>query len=168
MKKISAVYKITNTVTGDFYIGSSIDVKRRWKEHKHPSRWNRYPSNPMYLDFQKYGIDKFEFQILEEAEIASLKEAEQRFIETLHPVYNNYNAKGLNVKRQKKYKKEYHKSYDKTEKARKSHKKADKKYNNKLCLYNSEILTLCALASRFQRAGIEHYTKEAGKYIIKN
>ena len=37
--KISAVYKITNTVTGDFYIGSSKDVKQRWKEHKWPSKW---------------------------------------------------------------------------------------------------------------------------------
>lgn len=28
MEKISAVYKIVNEVTGDFYIGSSVDVKR--------------------------------------------------------------------------------------------------------------------------------------------
>lgn len=27
MNKISAVYKITNTVTGDFYIGSSKNAK---------------------------------------------------------------------------------------------------------------------------------------------
>ena len=32
--KTSAVYKITNTITGDFYIGSSKDVKRRWAVHK--------------------------------------------------------------------------------------------------------------------------------------
>ena len=34
MKKISGVYKITNTVTGDFYIGSSKDVKDRLQEMK--------------------------------------------------------------------------------------------------------------------------------------
>ena len=32
-EKIIGVYKITNTITGDFYIGSSKDVKRRWKVH---------------------------------------------------------------------------------------------------------------------------------------
>ena len=29
MEKICAIYKITNTITGDFYIGSSKDVKQR-------------------------------------------------------------------------------------------------------------------------------------------
>ena len=68
MNKISAVYKITNTITGDFYIGSSNDVKRRWKEHKCPSYLKNYPNNPMYLDMQKYGLDKFDFQVIEEVE----------------------------------------------------------------------------------------------------
>ena len=31
---ICAVYKIINTITGDFYIGSSKNVKKRWAEHK--------------------------------------------------------------------------------------------------------------------------------------
>ena len=65
-EKISAVYKITNTITKDFYIGSSKNVKHRWAEHKRPSTWNRCPNNKMYQDFQKYGIDKFVFEILSE------------------------------------------------------------------------------------------------------
>ena len=28
MRKVSGIYKITNSVTTDFYIGSSIDVKK--------------------------------------------------------------------------------------------------------------------------------------------
>lgn len=35
-EKISAVYKIVNEVTGDFYIGSSKNVKNRWADHKKP------------------------------------------------------------------------------------------------------------------------------------
>lgn len=42
MKKVCAVYKIVNNKTGDFYIGSSVDCKRRWAEHRKPSRWNTY------------------------------------------------------------------------------------------------------------------------------
>ena len=64
MDKIIGVYKITNTVTGDTYIGSSINVKRRWKVHKNPSTWKLYPSNKMYKDFASYGLDKFTFSVL--------------------------------------------------------------------------------------------------------
>ena len=39
MNKISAVYRIVNTVTNDFYIGSSKNVKKRWQSHKNPSNW---------------------------------------------------------------------------------------------------------------------------------
>ena len=33
-QKISGVYKITNKINGKFYIGSSINIKRRWESHK--------------------------------------------------------------------------------------------------------------------------------------
>ena len=45
--KISAVYRITNTVTGDFYIGSSKNVKLRWAQHKFPWRGNDKPDNQL-------------------------------------------------------------------------------------------------------------------------
>ena len=198
MEKISAVYKITNTITKDFYIGSSKDVKNRWISHKCPSTWKKRPNNQLYKDMQKYGIDKFDFQILEKAGIEQLKEKEQKFIETLKPTYNSINAKGLDVERRKKnkkeykksekykkYQKEYQKEYDKKhyqqnrEKYKKYQKeyyqqksdkckKHQKEYDNQLCSYNSEILTLCALATRFIKAGIEHPTKEAKKYLLNN
>lgn len=64
MNKISAVYKIVNTVTGDFYVGSSRNVKKRWRAHKSPSNWKEEPNKLLYIDMQKYGVDKFRFQIL--------------------------------------------------------------------------------------------------------
>ena len=173
--KISGVYKITNAITGDFYIGSSKNIKRRWREHKYTSRWNRCSNNPMYIDMRKYGVDKFEFEILEEVEIEKLKETEQQFIETLKPTYNRCNAKGLNVERYKETKKEYMKEYHKTDKgkeAQKKYQKSDKrkkyqnKYNNQLCYYNGETITLHALSIRFLRKGIIHPVLEAKKYLL--
>ena len=116
MEKISAVYKITNTITGDFYIGSSNNVKRRLTAHKCKSTWNNHPNNPMYQDMKQYGTDKFAFEILEVVEEDSLKEKEQEFIEKLKPTYNNYYAKGWDIERCKEYQKEYHKEYKKTDK----------------------------------------------------
>ena len=138
MNTISGVYKITNTITGDFYIGSSKNVKQRWAAHKIPSTWKRFPNNPMYQDMQKYGIDKFAFEILEEVEIEKLKEIEQQFIEKLQPTYNQMNAKGWNIERRKEYMKEYSKSdkfketqkkYRKSNKGKEAHKKSQNKYN---------------------------------------
>ena len=162
--KICGIYKITNTITGDCYIGSSKNVKRRWTAHKCPSVWKNNPNNPMYIDMQKYGVDKFEFQILEVVEEESLKETEQQFIEKLQPTYNSNNAKGLNIERLK----ETNKKYEKSDKRKESHRKANKKYHNQLCLYNGQTLTLNALKMRFMRKGIEHPTQEAKKYLIKN
>ena len=162
MNKIIGVYKITNTITGDFYIGSSKNIKERWREHKWSSTWNRCKSNPMYQDMQKYGTDKFAFEILTEVEIDKLKEAEQYFIETLKPIYNNYYANGLNIERCK----EYQKEYQKTEKGKDSHRKSNNKYSNQLCFYNNETLTLGALRTRFRSQGIPHPVIEAKKYLL--
>ena len=184
MSKISGIYKITNTITGDFYIGSSKNVKQRWRAHKCPSSWNKCPNNPLYLDMNKYGLDKFDFQVIEEVEADKLKEKEQQFIETLKPTYNDRNANGWDIERHKESKKEYQKSdkfkeskkkYQKSDKGKESQKKYQKsdkgkeshnKYNNQLCCYNGETLTLSALRMRFLRQGIPHPTLEAKKYLL--
>ena len=183
--KIIGIYKITNTVTGDFYIGSSKNVKRRWASHKWPSIWDKYPNKQLYQDMQRYGVDKFEFEVLEVVEPEKLKEAEQKFIETLKPAYNNRNANGLNIERCKEAQKKYQKSdkgkksqnkYNKSDKGKKSQnkynksdkgKEAQNKYQNQLCSYNGETLTLHALRERFKRQGIINPTQEAKKYLIK-
>lgn len=148
--KISAVYKITNTITGDFYIGSSKNVKKRWVDHKCKSTWDERPNNPMYLEMQKYGVDSFDFQILEEVEPEHLKQKEQQFIETLKPTYNSNRANGWDV-----------------EKYKKARRKARNKYKNKICFYNGYTITLNTLRERFRRAGTENPTKEAKKYLLE-
>ena len=116
---ISAVYKIMNEVTGDFYIGSSRNVYRRWAEHKYPSTWKNKPNNPMYQDMQKYGVDKFRFQILVPVMPEYLKQVEQEYIEMLKPTYNNNNAKGWDTERYKEYIRKYNQSEKRKESIRK-------------------------------------------------
>ena len=160
--KIIGIYRITNTITGDFYIGSSKNVKKRWTDHKKPSMRKKYPNNPMYLDMQKYGIEKFEFQVIAEVEIDSLKEMEQQFIEALKPTYNDRKANGCDFER---YKKSQNK-YNKSDKGKESHRKAQNKYDNQLCCFNGETITLCALSMRFKKKGIPYPAQEAKKYLI--
>lgn len=75
MNKVSGIYKITNNITGDFYIGGSKDIKMRWKDHKSPSKWARWPGMKLYQAFIKYGLDQFKFEVIEETSM--LKEREQ-------------------------------------------------------------------------------------------
>ena len=175
MEKISAVYKITNTVTNDFYIGSSNNIKRRWNEHKRQSIWNEQPNKQLYQDMQKFGVDKFEFEVLEIVEADKLKEAEQQFIEKLKPTYNNYNAKGWNIERQKEAQRKASRKYEKSDKrkeAKKEYEKTDKRkkyrkeYDNQLCRYNGKTLTLAVLRTRFRRKGLSNPTQEAKKYLL--
>ena len=63
--------------------------------------------------------------------------------------------------------KNINKKYEKSDKGKEAHKKAVNKYYNQLCFYNGETLTLGALRTRFKSQGIEHPTKEAKKYLLK-
>lgn len=183
MNKISGVYKITNNITNDFYIGSSKDVNRRWSGHRCISNWKQRPDSKLYKDMAKYGRDNFKFEIIEET--TELKEREQYFIDLLKPSYNNYNAYGQNIERQT----ETHRSRGRTyyanhkeqclSKSRsyyKSHRnELREKYRTRnkalysmLCLYEGETLTLNALTSRFVKKGIAHARLEAKKYLLDN
>lgn len=156
-KKIQGVYKITNKITGDFYIGSSKDIGYRWSQHKCAYNWKRHPNSLLYKDFQKYGLENFSFEVIEET--TNLREREQYFIDLLNPKYNNYFAKGRSIERAQKRRQ--------SEKGRNSNKEATKKYRNHICLYEGEELTFGALINRFIRRGIPHATIEAKKYQIQ-
>ena len=157
MKKIYIIYKFTNTVTGDFYIGSQ-SIKIRCANQKYQSVWIAIPNYQLSYDMNKYGDDKFDFEILAEVEADKMKEKEQEFIEKLHPTYNQMNVEDLDIERYKKTQKEY----NKTDKC----KTYQKEYYNQLCYYNGETLTLNALGARFRRRGLSNPTAEAKKYLI--
>lgn len=156
--KIAGVYKITNKITGDFYVGSSKDIKLRWANHKSPSAQKRQPNVKLYKDMASYGLDNFTFEIIEET--VDLHNREQYYIEQLKPSYNSKWAKGWNTERYKEIHRRCCKEW------REIHRDERLAYNNRLCLYEGETLTLHALTNRFCRQGIPHPRLEAKKYLI--
>lgn len=76
------IYKITNTVTGDFYIGQTIDFHERELQHK------RDPQPKMRDDVEKYGWDAFKFEVVEECSREELNDKENYYITKLDPAYN--------------------------------------------------------------------------------
>ena len=86
---MTGVYKITNIVTNDCYIGSSINITRRWKQHM--NWFNKAGKNhekPLYVDIRKYGLENFKFEILELCDENELIHVEQKHYEINNHAYN--------------------------------------------------------------------------------
>ena len=62
---ICGIYKITNKQTGDIYIGQSVNIADRWKQHiKCGLGIDASATNKLYNNMQKYGVWNFTFEIL--------------------------------------------------------------------------------------------------------
>lgn len=63
--KSYVVYKIMNTITGDYYIGCTSDLHKR--RIKHLSRFKRrsHSDFPLYRDMEKYGVEAYQWIELE-------------------------------------------------------------------------------------------------------
>ena len=94
------IYKITNTINGKIYIGQSINIKQRWKQHRANASVR---TEAIYLAFQKYGIENFTFEIIEECKEEELDEKEQYYI----GFYDSYNN-GYNMTKGGQYNKDFY------------------------------------------------------------
>lgn len=80
------IYKITNIINGNFYIGMSNNIHRRKMEHFTPK--NILVSRTISKAIKKYGKENFNFEILEECKIEELCDKEIYYIKELKPIYN--------------------------------------------------------------------------------
>ena len=89
MGKICCVYRLTNTITGRFYIGSTINFKSRMKYHRY--NYLRNPNKELGGDIERYGWAAFKAEILEVCTHENVRERERYYIEALKAVENGYN-----------------------------------------------------------------------------
>ena len=61
------IYKITNQKNGMVYIGSSIEVERRWRQHKEASinENDHHYNYPLMIAFREFGIANFTFEVID-------------------------------------------------------------------------------------------------------
>ena len=61
------IYKITNNKNQMVYIGSSIDVERRWRQHKEASinEKDHHYNYPLMIAFREFGIANFTFEVID-------------------------------------------------------------------------------------------------------
>ena len=77
---IVGIYKIENKFNGKVYIGQSIDINRRFKEHKNSLKNNKHHNTHLQYAFNKYGEDNFTFEIIDVCEIDELDALERLYI----------------------------------------------------------------------------------------
>lgn len=84
------IYKIENLINHKIYIGQSIHIEKRWREHC----WKTSDSL-IGRAIKKYGKENFDFQILEETEdFSQLNDLETKYIK----VFDTLAPKGYNLK----------------------------------------------------------------------
>jgi group I intron endonuclease len=98
---ISGIYQIRNTVNGHCYVGSAINIHKRWGEHKRALKQNKHYNFHLQSAWNKYGADSFKFSILETCFSFVLIFREQHYMNLLKPAYNLSPAAGspLGIKR---------------------------------------------------------------------
>lgn len=87
------IYKIENKINGHIYIGQSVHIERRWQDEiRRASNPEDISYNyPLSLALRKYGVDNFDFSVLEECSAEELDEKECYYIHQYNSYYNGYN-----------------------------------------------------------------------------
>lgn len=85
------IYKITNKLNEKSYVGLSVDIEHRWKEHKSQYSWERESGKTLYKAMKKYGVENFTFEVLEECSKEELKQKERYWISAIDSYKNGYN-----------------------------------------------------------------------------
>lgn len=86
IKNQSGVYKITNKVNGKFYIGSSKNLSERFRSHLCTLLKGNSGCRILQAAVKKYGIENFEFSVVEVCD--NYKEKEIEIFSLKMPDYN--------------------------------------------------------------------------------
>jgi group I intron endonuclease len=87
----SGIYKITNTLNGKSYIGSSVNLVKRKNEHFRRLRKNIHENSKLQNAWIKYGETCFIFEIILECPVENLLIEEQTILDEMNSTENGYN-----------------------------------------------------------------------------
>ena len=86
---IQGIYAITNLETGRRYIGSAVNVQKRYSEHRRHLRRGSHHNPPLQRAWVKYGEANFRLTVVEKVERKeNLCEVEQSYLDRERGLYN--------------------------------------------------------------------------------
>ena len=90
---MACIYKITNLVNDKVYIGKTLKTaEERWKEHCREYKKERCEKRPLYRAMNKYGIENFVYETIEECTVENINDREIYWIEYYGSFHYGYNA----------------------------------------------------------------------------
>lgn len=86
------IYCIKNKINNKLYVGSSSNLQSRKNFHFNSLKDNKHHSKKLQRAYNKYGINNFNYTILENCEKNNLEILEKEWINYFNSYYNGYNA----------------------------------------------------------------------------
>lgn len=88
----SGVYCFKNKINNKCYIGSSSNLYNRKSAHLNDLKNNKHHSVKLQRAYNQYGINNFEYYILEYCEPRILQQAKKCWLDYFNAYYNGYNS----------------------------------------------------------------------------
>lgn len=87
------IYIWKNRINNKTYVGQSIDIERRKKQHlySYKTKTSIEYDKALYRAMRKYGIENFDFSVVEECDIKDLNEKECYWMNYFDSYKNGYN-----------------------------------------------------------------------------
>ena len=90
---MACIYKITDLINDKVYIGKTLKTaEERWKEHCYEYKRERCEKRPLYSAMNKYGVENFICETIEECPTENLSDREIYWIEYYNSFHYGYNA----------------------------------------------------------------------------
>jgi group I intron endonuclease len=87
------IYKITNLLNNKIYIGKTMSTPEdRFSQHIRDSKKTGINNRPLYKAINKYGIENFSLETIEECDFSIVNEREKYWIEYYNSYHYGYNA----------------------------------------------------------------------------
>lgn len=83
------VYRLTNSATGEFYIGGSSNMRDRCKQHSDGLRNGTHGNRLILESYAKSGHAVFAFDVVEQTSLENVFDLERRWINKLSPLFNS-------------------------------------------------------------------------------
>lgn len=88
LHRVCGIYRITNRVTDECYVGLAQDISSRWKAHFQSLRWGSHHAARFQASYNEHGAEAFDFAVLEQCPRADLPRRERYWIDRLRPALN--------------------------------------------------------------------------------
>ena len=86
------IYKITNIDNGKCYIGQSVDIRTRFRDHIKAGLGINASNNKFYTDMKEIGPEHFMYEIIEKCPREKLNERERYWIDFFQSADYGFNT----------------------------------------------------------------------------